>query len=293
MLQVTSLKEEHLEDAAGLVSNRYRRLCEQEPHLPHHYAEVNNLLPLLREILSASGIGVAAIRGDRLVGFLYVAHYISLFPNDGNALRAWHWMGFGMISVDANCYLIETDAGYVLIDTGGSNSRKELVRELESAGCKPGLLKLIVLTHGDFDHTGNAAYLRHAFGGKIAMHRDDLGMVERGDMFVNRKKPNILIRRMLPIFSGFGRSERFAPDLLVEDGDDLSEYGIDASVISIPGHSKGSIGILTAGSDLFCGDLLVNTDKPVPNSLDDRRSSCARSPSGSVTGAWQVKSRQT
>jgi hypothetical protein len=31
----------------------------------------------------------------------YVDHYISLFPNDVNALRAWHWMGFGMISVDA------------------------------------------------------------------------------------------------------------------------------------------------------------------------------------------------
>jgi len=31
----------------------------------------------------------------------YVAHYISLFPNDIDALRAWHWMGIGMISVDA------------------------------------------------------------------------------------------------------------------------------------------------------------------------------------------------
>ena len=117
-----------------------------------------------------------------------------------------------------NCYLIETGAGYVLIDTGSSNSRKELVRELDRSGCKPGLLKLIVLTHGDFDHTGNAAYLRNAFGGKIAMQGDDLGMVERGDMFVNRKKPNVIIRRLLPIFSGFGRSDRFTPDLLVEDG---------------------------------------------------------------------------
>jgi len=168
-----------------------------------------------------------------------------------------------------NCYLIETDAGFVLIDTGSSYSRKELIRELESAGCKPGLLKLIVLTHGDFDHTGNAAYLRNAFGGKIAMHNDDLGMVECGDMFFNRKKPNILIKKMITLFSGFGRSERFAPDLLVKDGDNLSEYGMEARVISIPGHSKGSIAILTAGADIFCGDLLVNIDKPVLNSLND------------------------
>ena len=168
-----------------------------------------------------------------------------------------------------NCYLIGTGAGYILIDTGGSNRRQELVTELERAGCRPGLLKLIVLTHGDFDHTGNAASLRNAFGGEIAMHAADSGMVERGDMFVNRKKPNLIIRMLLPIFSGFGRLERFAPDLLVADGDDLSAYGFDASVISLPGHSKGSIGILTAGGVLFCGDLLVNTDRPALNSLTD------------------------
>lgn len=168
-----------------------------------------------------------------------------------------------------NCFLTQTGDGYVLIDTGGSNNRKDLVRELESAGCRPGLLKLIVLTHGDFDHTGNAAFLRSVFGGKIAMHRDDSGMVERGDMFENRKKPNLVIKSLLPIFSRFVSSERFTPDLLVEDGDELSEYGLEARVISIPGHSKGSIGILTAGAALFCGDLLVNTDKPVLNSLID------------------------
>ena len=31
----------------------------------------------------------------------YIAHYISLFPNDKQAINAWYWMGFGMISVDA------------------------------------------------------------------------------------------------------------------------------------------------------------------------------------------------
>ncbi len=168
-----------------------------------------------------------------------------------------------------NCYLFETEAGFILIDTGGSNNRKELVRELESAGCKPGLLKLIVLTHGDFDHTGNAAYLRNAFGGKIAMHRDDVGMLQDGDMFANRKNPNLLIKMLMPVFFRFGSEVRCTPDVLIEEGDDLSEYGLDARIISIPGHSQGSIGILTADGDLFCGDLLINTDGPVLNSLMD------------------------
>jgi glyoxylase-like metal-dependent hydrolase (beta-lactamase superfamily II) len=47
----------------------------------------------------------------------------------------------------------------------------------------PGNLALIVLAHGDFDHTGNGAYLRQKYGARMATHRDDLGMVERGDTF--------------------------------------------------------------------------------------------------------------
>ncbi len=168
-----------------------------------------------------------------------------------------------------NCYLLETDTGHVLIDTGGSNRRADLQKELESAGCTPGSLNLIVLTHGDFDHTGNAAYLRQTFGAKVAMHPGDAGMVERGDMFWNRRKPNILIRVMTPILFRFGKSKRFVPDLYIEEGHDLSEYGFDAQVVSIPGHSKGSIGILTTTGELFCGDLLENTDKPSLNAIMD------------------------
>jgi len=168
-----------------------------------------------------------------------------------------------------NCFLIKTDIGYILIDTGFSNKRTYLEKELENAGCKPGNLKLIVITHGDFDHTGNAAYLREKYGTKIAMHYDDSGMVERGDLFWNRKKGNILIRMIAPILFGFRKSERFKPDLYVEEGYNLSGYGFDAKVLYIPGHSKGSIGILTAGGDLFCGDLFTNRDNPVLNSIMD------------------------
>jgi len=168
-----------------------------------------------------------------------------------------------------NCYLIKTGVGFVLIDTGSSNQRAVLERELASMGCQPGNLKLIILTHGDFDHTGNAAYLRARFGAKISMHADDSGMAERGDMFWNRKKGNWLLRMMSAILFGFGQSVRFKPDLTIGDGYAFSDYGLDARAISIPGHSKGSIGIFTATGDLFCGDLFDNTDKPVLNSITD------------------------
>ena len=43
-----------------------------------------------------------------------------------------------------NCYLVKTDAGYILIDTGCPAKRTDLEKELLSAGCKLGNLNLKV-----------------------------------------------------------------------------------------------------------------------------------------------------
>ncbi|HII81556.1 MAG TPA: MBL fold metallo-hydrolase [Methanosarcina sp.] len=172
---------------------------------------------------------------------------------------------------NVNCYLIKTDTGFILIDTGWANKRKELEKELERAGCTSGNLELIILTHGDFDHTGNSAYIGKKFGSKIAMQSDDSRMVENGDMFWNRKKTNVFTRTAVNALLGILglRPDRFKPDISIDEGDDLSKYGFNAVVLHIPGHSKGSIGILTTEGDFFCGDLLENTDKPAAGSIID------------------------
>lgn len=143
------------------------------------------------------------------------------------------------------------------------------MRALQAAGCQPGDLRLVLLTHGDFDHTGNGAYLREGHGVQVAMHPGDAGMVERGDMFWNRKSGGKLLRAVAPLLFGFGKSRRFKPDLYVEEGYDLSTHGLAARALHLPGHSAGSIGILTAAGDLFCGDLLENVDRPRLNGIID------------------------
>ena len=184
-----------------------------------------------------------------------------------------------------NSYLIgDAGAGYVLIDTGAPNRKDQLEAELARAGCAPGNLRLIVLTHGDFDHTGNAAYLRAKYGAPIAMHEGDLGMAERGDMFWGREGGNALVRAAAPILIGFGKAQRFSPDVCLSDEDDLAAYGLDAQVIAIPGHSKGSIAILTANGALFCGDLLENTKQPALGSIIDNPATAQRQ-RGEAAGA--------
>ena len=184
-------------------------------------------------------------------------------------------MPLGMGSV--NCYLLESPQGVILVDTGSSNKRLELDQELERLGCRPENLKLILLTHGDFDHTGNAAYLSQKYGTRTAMHAADAAIVERGDMFIDRGKVNFLVRKLIPLMSGFGKAERFAPDILVDPDFDLAVYGLDARILHLPGHSKGSIGILTADGDLISGDLVENTKTPVLNSMLDELSSAQAS----------------
>jgi hydroxyacylglutathione hydrolase len=125
---------------------------------------------------------------------------------------------------------------------------------------------IIILTYGDFDNTGNCDYLRKKYGTRIAMHNYDSGVVESGDMFLNRKSGNVLMKKIVNVLFGI---TSFKPDFTIDEEYHLSEYGLDAKVIYLPGHSKGSIGILTSSGELFCGDLLMNRGKPAINSIID------------------------
>lgn len=167
-----------------------------------------------------------------------------------------------------NCYLIETEKGFILIDTGFSKSRTTIDSFLSNKGITPENKKLllILLTHGDFDHTGNAKYLKEKYNSKIALHNDDIGMVEHGDITWNRNM-NIYLRilgKLMTVLLGMQlkKEDRFLPDIVLENEQKLDEYGFDAEIITLPGHSKGSIGVLTKDGHFFCGDILENIDQP-------------------------------
>jgi hydroxyacylglutathione hydrolase len=173
----------------------------------------------------------------------------------------------------SNAYLVKGDRCFVLIDTGFRFDRARLEAELRAANCRPGDLKLIVITHGDSDHSGNAAYLRRAYGAKIAMHKAEVQAVERGDMFLSRGRPPLSRRLLKPLMVLFRlrRRDRFTPDMNLENGDRLDGYGLDATILHVPGHSAGSIGVLTADGAFFSGDFLENRTHPSLATLVDDR----------------------
>jgi glyoxylase-like metal-dependent hydrolase (beta-lactamase superfamily II) len=167
-----------------------------------------------------------------------------------------------------NAYLFKLGTGFILIDTGLPMQWEKLEKELISNGCLPGKLKLVILTHGDRDHSGNCKKLKEKYNAVIAMHKDDYSIIQSGSP--GKRKVKHLSRKIMFAIIIFLRklkkkkinTDQFTPDIYLHDGQSLQEYGFNAKVIHLPGHTKGSIGILTGAGDLFSGDTLVNNKKP-------------------------------
>ena len=179
-----------------------------------------------------------------------------------------------------NCYLLENNQKFILVDTGGhmfmdkqyTDRRNELVRELEKNGVNNSNLSMIILTHGDNDHACNASYIRDKFHSKIAMHAGDVFMVEKSNpncYRVNSKYQSFLLNMVFKLLESkikllmekvYKEFETFKPDILLEDNQTLAEF--EGRIFHIPGHTPGSICILDNEGNLIAGDLFANNKKP-------------------------------
>jgi glyoxylase-like metal-dependent hydrolase (beta-lactamase superfamily II) len=159
----------------------------------------------------------------------------------------------------SNCFILQGE-GVVLVDCGVPNQRESFVRQLQTQGISPQDIRLIVLTHGHYDHTGSAAAIKSLTGAPIALHRADAEAVQKGETLA------------IHGFTGWGRMVAFlgrvanisasVPPLPVDlilgdEGLSLEPYGIAGQVIYTPGHTEGSVSILLEGGHALVGDLAM------------------------------------
>ncbi|MBI4301814.1 MAG: MBL fold metallo-hydrolase [Chloroflexi bacterium] len=124
----------------------------------------------------------------------------------------------GLGQYNANCYIVacpQTREG-VIIDAPAEAER--ILAEAE--GVK---VASILITHAHFDHLGALAELKSALGARVATHP----------------------KEVLPQ----------PPDFFLEEGDLVQVGTVSLKVIHTPGHTAGSICLLT-GRHLFSGDTL-------------------------------------
>ena len=164
-----------------------------------------------------------------------------------------------------NCYLLEDEETRTaaVVDPGGEGAR--ILAQLKADGME---LKLILLTHAHFDHTGGVAGLEAAFPGTpVYLHRADAEGVNP-TMFPP------LPREVLRFY---------------DEGDTVAVGGLTVEVLHTPGHSKGSV-VLKTGDILFTGDTLFRgscgrTDLP-GGSYQEIMTSLARL--GRLAGDYRV-----
>lgn len=146
--------------------------------------------------------------------------------------------GFGVGSMDANCYIIgceKTGVGAV-VDPGAEGSR--ILKKIESLKLK---CKYIILTHGHVDHIGALKEVREATGADVLIHKDDAGMLTSP-----AQNLSLFMGSMLK----FKAAER-----PLEQGDKIRVGDVTLEVIHTPGHTPGGI-CLKVGKDLITGDTL-------------------------------------
>ncbi len=154
-------------------------------------------------------------------------------------------------------FLVKSQHGYHLIDTGHPFQERRIERILRSLGVNPEDIRTIILTHGHLDHIGCLAYLKARSRAVLVCHRSIQSVLENGGF--EEAVPRVLGWKLFnPIVSSLlrKRMKPVQPDRVIDDSLDLIEYGLPGRVIHTPGHSPGSCSILLEGGICFIGDLL-------------------------------------
>jgi glyoxylase-like metal-dependent hydrolase (beta-lactamase superfamily II) len=147
-----------------------------------------------------------------------------------------HTMATGPL--ETNTYLVgdRTAGEAMVVDPGGDAD--DILAFLQKEHLR---LKYIVNTHGHFDHVSGNRILKELTGASILIHEADapmLGMAARSaEIFLLRAENSP------------------APDILLEDREEVRIGSVAFRVAHTPGHSPGGITLVGNGV-AFCGDLV-------------------------------------
>jgi glyoxylase-like metal-dependent hydrolase (beta-lactamase superfamily II) len=165
------------------------------------------------------------------------------------------------IKLGINRIYIIRDQGTIMVDAGQPGVVGRFIKKLNKHGIDPGDIRLMVLTHGDFDHMGSTREIKEVTGAKVAIHDADRLNLEQS------------LFNWPPGTNRWGKASRaaFMPlmkkmkipavkaDITLGSGDfSLKDYGIKGNIVHTPGHTNGSVSVLLDTGEAFVGCLAHN-----------------------------------
>ena len=141
---------------------------------------------------------------------------------------------------ETNCYLWHTPQRAILFDAPDGSCEW-----LQRNRVQP---KILLLTHGHFDHIADLAKIKELFACQVGCHLETLPMIS---------DPNFLRQH------GFGFDVKpVQPDFFVEETAERDFLGAKFQVLEVPGHCPGSLcffsradNVLVGGDVLFAGGV--------------------------------------
>lgn len=132
-------------------------------------------------------------------------------------------------SEDLAAYLIVTPRGNILINSNLQSSPPQIRKSIEALGFKYGDTKILLISHGHYDHCAGSAEIRRETGAKYEVMEQDVPVVESGGQ-------NDFHYASDKTFS-------FPPtkvDRVLRDGETVSLGGTTLTAHLTAGHTKGT-----------------------------------------------------
>lgn len=155
----------------------------------------------------------------------------------------------------ANVFVLLSNNGYYLIDTGIFMKTRYLIQILETNKFPLSDLKMIILTHCHCDHIGGAAELVRCSDAKLAAHKNDVPYILQQSVIEGN------YHKMMLEEQKYMRQLNCVVQQIdyVLESDDLIDVIGGLQVINVPGHTPGSIALYQADKKImFFSDVIRN-----------------------------------
>jgi len=158
------------------------------------------------------------------------------------------------------CYLLQ-DQGIIMIDGGTPRRMRAFIKGVGKLPINPEQIKLMILTHGHWDHIGCAKEIKERTGARIALHRNEKEWLEKAmkPMPPGVNRWGVILGKAITMILPLVHIPTATVDVVIgDDGFPLAEYGISGRVIYTPGHTSGSVSVLLDNGEAFVGDMAMN-----------------------------------